>query len=344
MLGAGIAGLTCARVLVELGWQVELYGAPPPGPPALLLTPMTRALLGDIWRGLLIPELRTLAARSVTWSDRSERLAREPSVVVDGPALVRELEARAHADGVRLVGNPSVPSRRRSPVRTNAIWTIEARGRDARIARAHYEWSGRRHMLVATVGMARSDLARIKAIASGWVFVFPTEDGRGLVQVMLPGKPKLPERRLRELLYDAGWTHDVELDDAVDVRVFTGAPRMLQAPYKTRWIAIGDAAMVLDPICGDGTGAALRGAVLAAAALDAIERARIGPRIALGHYRRRLRAAFVAHLAQCDRLYADAPFAGRGWMTERSRMATMPARVDAWPWRLQLDRFQLTAL
>jgi flavin-dependent dehydrogenase len=92
------------------------------------------------------------------------------------------------------------------------------------------------------------------------------------------------------------------------------APAVRHPLVGDSWLAMGSAAMALDPICGDGTGQALRGGLLAAAVVTAAEEG--GDRTTpVGHFERRLLRSFGAHLAACARFYQPALF-GAHWQRE----------------------------
>src|SRR5581483_3691871 len=76
---------------------------------------------------------------------------------------------------------------------------------------------------------------------------------------------------------------------------FPASPRMADPLGEPGWLACGSAAMAFDPICGDGTGNAVREAILAAAVIRAAARGESEERL-LAHYRARLIAAFRRHL------------------------------------------------
>jgi hypothetical protein len=68
------------------------------------------------------------------------------------------------------------------------------------------------------------------------------------------------------------------------------------------WLACGTAALSFDPLCGDGTGNAVREAILVAAVIRAATAGEDVDRL-LAHYRARLIAGFARHLAMCRGFY-----------------------------------------
>ena len=69
-------------------------------------------------------------------------------------------------------------------------------------------------------------------------------------------------------------------------REFPAHPRVAWSLAGSHWLACGTAALAFDPLCGDGTGHAIREAILAAAVLRAIQRGANVDEL-LNHYIRR---------------------------------------------------------
>src|SRR6267154_1520758 len=107
------------------------------------------------------------------------------------------------------------------------------------------------------------------------------------------------------------------------------APALAQPPHAEARLTIGDAALALDPLRGDGAGFALRGALLAQAVLAAVERGEDRERC-LGHYAGRLRTVFASHLHGCVAHYGAARHAAI-WRHEVAAMAALARRLAADP-------------
>jgi flavin-dependent dehydrogenase len=105
-------------------------------------------------------------------------------------------------------------------------------------------------------------------------------------------------------------------------------------------IAIGDAALALDPISGDGLGSGLRSAVLASAVLGAIED---GEPMAntLAHFNQRIELAARSHVGRCIELYQTAA-GGEQAQAEINSMvralARMPPQTEAFHYALGIDQ------
>jgi flavin-dependent dehydrogenase len=102
--------------------------------------------------------------------------------------------------------------------------------------------------------------------------------------------------------------------------------------------------MAFDPLCGDGTGHAVREAILAAAVIRAIAEGGDTDSL-LAHYQKRLLAAFQKHLELCLRFY-DPGHGGEWWQREsdavRRGLAWCAAQRDPEPeFAYRLSGFEL---
>jgi hypothetical protein len=95
---------------------------------------------------------------------------------------------------------------------------------------------------------------------------------------------------------------------------FPAYPRIVDPVCGPGWLACGTAALAFDPLCGDGTGYAVREAILAAAVIRAAASGGAVDRL-LAHYRARLIAGFLRHLELCRSFYISGS-AGPWWETE----------------------------
>jgi hypothetical protein len=115
-------------------------------------------------------------------------------------------------------------------------------------------------------------------------------------------------------------------------------------PSTPAWLACGSAAMAFDPICGDGTGNAVREAILAAAVIRAAARGQPVDGL-LAHYRSRLMAGFRRHLELSLDFYR-AGHGGPWWEREIQALARGVAwcggQLAAQPaFRYRLEGFDL---
>jgi len=326
VVGAGVAGLTCAHLLAEHGWNVHVWDLGVNRTPPLVLNDGTVWLLRDLWRGgdELVEGAVRLRVRTVQWGRGPETTVRQPGVVVDGGLLRQRLLGRlveAHPDRVCLFEVPAAGLTERLAEVRPAVRVFDASGRRAHAAtvlgKARRRILGRRCILTAPVTLAEhcaSEACWMETVSDGWVFLAPIEAGRAVLQAMVPHSPGDPEDTLRRLHAETRLISRRVDELAGWVSVFAAAPQCSDPLLGHRWIAIGDAAIALDPVSGDGTGHGLRGAILATSVIEAIASG-CPDRSYLDHYHTRLVEAFQVHLQRCLAHYSTA-FSSPAWLEE----------------------------
>jgi hypothetical protein len=140
--------------------------------------------------------------------------------------------------------------------------------------------------------------ALIEALESGWLFLIPTGGDHGWL-LAVGAEPDLALRDSRLVAPAVAATGAVS-------SCFETAPRLLDDPAGPDRLTLGQAALALDPICGDGTASAVRGGILAAAVGAAMTGNDPGLdcTAVLAHYRAMMIAAMRRHLTQSWPFYA----------------------------------------
>jgi 2-polyprenyl-6-methoxyphenol hydroxylase-like FAD-dependent oxidoreductase len=325
--GCGIAGLTCARLLAAHGWRVDCALGPPstPGPVVVISRP-TADLLLQLWHadeGLFLGAHR-LRGRTIHWEDAAAPAhSVAPALAMPVDILRARLFERVQTTGLGLVAPQDIDFARYD-------WTVQAGGREAdpREAIAF----GRRRGIMASVKLApraRTDRTVMESVPGGWLFLIPQGLGRGALQAILAGGPGEPRKDLRRLLAQSQSMSSLVEDVVSDPATFAAMPRLAAAPCTSRSIAVGDAALTLDPMSGSGIGSGLRSAILAAAVLDAAGRdAR--PQACFDHYTRRLRDTMRSHVRTCVDFYERAEHAA-DWRGEIDAMVDALGRLPDGP-------------
>jgi hypothetical protein len=230
----------------------------------------------------------------------------EPGLTIASGNLNRILRdaSRADCDGSR----PCISESRKDGSDRDPSWTIEARGRAAD-GTGDVVTIGER---VAICGHARlSDAAdlsvcAVEAVRGGWLFLLPLDGRRAAVQAVVPRAPKSVDAIPDTLLGQSRLVGRLVAELDGDIQVFSCAPRFRLEPARSAWLAAGESALSFDPLCGDGTGQALRCGLLAAAVIAAIVQGE-PQQDCLAHYRDRLRRAMLAHLKATIDYYEIAP-------------------------------------
>ncbi len=305
LVGAGVAGLTAAHLLRAHGWRVAASGTPRASSGAILLRETTARLLLAIWgdtEATLLRGARRLRGRRVLWGTASEARVAEPAYAIELTALVSALAERLE---------------RRAPDAAGACaWTLAATDDAARPLGPVRRYGVRRAWIaeVALSPLAPRDEAVLECVGGAWFMLLPDGAGCGTLQAVAVRTTDAPP--FDEMLSRTRLMPGLLGDIRAHAGPFPCMPRLRTPAAGSRAIAIGEAALACDPLCGDGVGHALRGAVAAASALHAIV---AGEPVehALQRYDAGLAFAMRRHLAACIAHYEAA---GAGWTPEVAAM------------------------
>jgi hypothetical protein len=284
-----------------------------PKVPALLIGNATQALIEDVFeRKDVFRGAQRISKRIVAWGSPGSQASRNPqpvevphsAVVIPEQDLVDRLqpaESEAHGEA--------------------AAWTIvTSRPLPEHVQDRHFGWRVAQASAVQLKSNCARDACWIESLESGWLFLLPGLTSAWLLSVGGPADELLAHSRM------------------VGAQIESVSPTAGEFPAYPRisdplcgsgigdqlggdgWLACGSAAMAFDPICGDGAGNAIREAILASAVIRAIaKREECGQRDTLFvHFRTRLLAAFLKHLALCRHFYAAC--SGEWWAAELRRL------------------------
>ena len=296
--GGGICAVTAATLLRARGAEVRVHVRPFARGRIVAIPVETLALASDLL-GLTAQSLSIgpmVEHRRVDWSGGEVRVVPQVALVCDAADLAARL-ATPLRDAGCLDHDESDEE--------ESDWVLEAFGRHGRRAPA-----GERVGQFARVDghFSREELT-VTATRSGWIFTAPHPRGGLAVLIVSPSaalsaatEGDLAER-LAEIRMDASAAQVTELSRPEPV-----GPALADPLWSGNSLKVGDAALALDPLRGDGVGFALRGALLAQAVLARID-GDTSRAESLGHYSERVRRAFVAHVEGCRDYYRVARFA-----------------------------------
>lgn len=281
--GDGIAASCCLRLL-----QARHIVASDPTSrrklPALLISQSTQTLLADVFQTTdLFYRLPAIRKRVVAWGGKEVVVVPHSGVVISENEILERLRARMAGLGNDLaVENPA--------------WTIHS------TSPTHPDTTsvnfGTRRAGVNEVELAEgaeSDACWVESVERGWLFLLPT--GKELGSLIAVGGPA---KQLLERTHVVG-PHVRKLGKRVVE--FAAYPRILSRLCGDGWLACGTAAMSFDPLCGEGAGNAVREAILACAAVQAIFRGEPRKEV-LAEYSLRLMLGFLRHLENCRQFYS----------------------------------------
>jgi hypothetical protein len=292
--------------------------------PVIMLGDHALALIRDIFdRPDLFRNAPHIRKRMVAWGPDSKVLAVDHSaVVVSEETLLRELRPR-------LMPSDATPG-----------WIIYAsRPLPAPAVECAFGTRMASAMAVRLKDGSEPAACWIESLESGWLFLIPHAPGFAWLLAVgsAPGWLLRASLVIREQIAEA----DAGAAD------FPAYPRMVAPLSGEGWLACGTAAMAFDPLCGDGTGHAIREAILASAVIRAV--AKDGRKAdILAHYEARLTAGFRRHLTVCREFYvsgADGPWWHRELELIEEGVAWCDSRLKTHgEFRYQLKDFELHAL
>lgn len=315
--GGGVAALCCAKLLGQKGWRVTLRAPAPAPAPTLVLNAVTVELINHVFDSPpdLFADAHRLYRRGVYWGEATaDPVGDAPCVVMRGETLNERLLASVKKrDGAR-VAFQTLPSGGSPAPEPRASWSVYAGGVKGLAAYGsqppELRRFGRRRAILAEARLsadADEETCWMEATPAGWLFLAPLGSRRALLQVVVPLPPPDPAAALSLALRATRRIGTLVSDVAGPPRLFDASPGLMKYVCGSRWVAVGSLACAYDPLCGDGTGYAVREAILAAALLDGIERG-LPREPCLEHYRKRLTHALHAHLRACCSFYALAGF------------------------------------
>lgn len=316
--GTGVAGAVIAHLLGQNGiaWMAE--PSQRQGVPAIMLADSALALLRDVLdKPDLMTNLPMIAHRMVRWGDGEAVCVPHRALVACEADILGVLGDSAPA-GEGEGGVTGDPQRRPTfTVQTTppfAVGTVRQFG--SRRAQA---------VPVTLHPDAEPHCCWVESGDAGWLFLIPLA-GQDAWLLAIGGEPQALLAQSSLVACRIGTMQ-------APVAAFETAPRMLDSLAGEDWLACGTAALVFDPICGDGTAQATREGILAAAVIRGISRGEAAEPLLL-HYRSMLLAAMRRHLQLLLPFYAtggaskwwraqeQAVRDGHAWCTER--LAVMP--------------------
>ena len=280
--GDGIAALTCGYLLQSAGFGVSIERAPRAYVPALMLSASSQALFRDVLELRdAFSSLPRIQKRVVKWGPQPEPVALPHSAVIASEQFLLEMVAklfRASASSPEAADWTIISSR---PLPESVI----EHGFGSQVATV---------TLVELEKGSDSTACWIESLEDGWLFLMPDAPASGwLISVGGPLNAHLNSSRLI-----AGQIRG--LGDGT--REFPSYPRITWPLCGPHWLACGTAALAFDPLCGDGTGHAIREAILASAVVRAAARG-TNVNALRAHYQARLVTGFKRHLAVCLEFY-----------------------------------------
>ncbi len=284
--GQGIAACCCATLLSEQQATIVPVETSRSRLPAVLISDGTQTLLREIFQNEnLFEGLPRIRKRVVAWNGAKAEIFPHSAVIVGEQAIGERLQASV----------PGLSSGRPD----EGAWNIFAsKGSDELAPEMRFGSRVAGIMEVTLRESAESDACWAESVESGWLFLIATGKGTGSL-ICTGGEPA-------SLLHGSRLVcEQIEtLNGEPEASQFAAYPRTLAKLHGKDWIACGTAAMSFDPLSGEGTGAAVRESILAAATVRAILRGDNADK-ALAEFSLRMRLGFLRHLGMCRTFYQE---------------------------------------
>ena len=321
ILGAGPAGSAVALGLRRLGYAVTLVSewrrfAALEGVSVRVLEAMRGAGLHQALADATLP-----SQRQVHWNGQQH--AQNVEFLLDRPTFDRGLREDLRAAGVtliegRVLGVQSSSGGHQVQIEGREVLTadflVEARGRQAPALGKGLRGPETVSLLNRWQGTPGITASAVESLEDGWAWMARRDDGQcywqwtvDVASVGLPGKAQLLEycrqRRQASAVAQAFFAGEVEADLQLHARSSTAilSPQVCA----DNWIRVGDAAMAVDPLSGNGVFQSLSSALQASAVINTLLRKPERAVLAQRFHQQRVEQLFLRFARIGRDFYAD---------------------------------------
>ena len=321
ILGAGPAGSAVALGLRRLGYAVTLVSewrrfAALEGVSMRVLEAMRGAGLHQALADATLP-----SQRQVHWNGQQH--AQNVEFLLDRPTFDRGLREDLRAAGVtliegRVLGVQSSSDGHQVQIEGREVLTadflVEARGRQAPALGKGLRGPETVSLLNRWQGTPGITASAVESLEDGWAWMARRDDGQcywqwtvDVASVGLPGKAQLLEycrqRRQASAVAQAFFAGEVEADLQLHARSSTAilSPQVCA----DNWIRVGDAAMAVDPLSGNGVFQSLSSALQASAVINTLLRKPERAALAQRFHQQRVEQLFLRFARIGRDFYAD---------------------------------------
>ena len=321
ILGAGPAGSAVALGLRRLGYAVTLVSewrrfAALEGVSMRVLEAMRGAGLHQALADATLP-----SQRQVHWNGQQH--AQNVEFLLDRPTFDRGLREDLRAAGVtliegRVLGVQSSSDGHQVQIEGREVLTadflVEARGRQAPALGKGLRGPETVSLLNRWQGTPGITASAVESLEDGWAWMARRDDGQcywqwtvDVASAGLPGKAQLLEycrqRRQASAVAQAFFAGEVEADLQLHARSSTAilSPQVCA----DNWIRVGDAAMAVDPLSGNGVFQSLSSALQASAVINTLLRKPERAALAQRFHQQRVEQLFLRFARIGRDFYAD---------------------------------------
>lgn len=288
VLGGGPAGAACAIGLVRLGYEVTLVTAERPWATVEGISERTVAGLRNAGFHHALAGVATPTPRYVIWNGEASRANTER--IVDRPVFDAGLRTDLGTHGIHVIegrvgtvhsdpsGHEVLVDQGGKSLRLCADFLVEARGRAARLTRSVRQRGIETvSLLQRWTGPVRQAGSAVQTFEDGWVWVAALGDGRRYVQATVDvasagGAGRSGLYRFIDDISSLPLVRDMIADATPcgEPQARGSTPILCGNAVARRWIRVGDAAMAVDPLSGNGIFQSLSSALVAPAVINTL--------------------------------------------------------------------------
>ncbi len=319
--GDGLATAACSSLLERAGWEVFHDLVVRPKLPVVLLNAASQNLMRDVFQlPAMLEGLHPIHKRIVRWGKNAATLTiPHEALAVSEQTLLDRIGIPVRAGGS-------------APYHIHAMKPLPVHNGEAVFGTRRAE-----AVAISLRANAEPHACWVESVPGGWLFAVSVSE----TQAWMLAVGNQSEALLEQSVAVSAIVHSL----ATERLSFAAYPRIADPLIGPNWLACGGAAMSFDPLCGEGTGHALREAILATAILKAhVSGQDWGPLQSL--YEQRLHGGFRRHLELCHQLYASGGNS-EWWLTELASVETGLRRIDRgphWAPSYRLEGFELVPL
>ncbi|HUF20232.1 MAG TPA: FAD-dependent monooxygenase [Burkholderiales bacterium] len=310
VLGCGPAGAATAIGLARLGYRVIAAGEPRRFRAVEGISERVLAGLRNAGFERALAAVHEPSARSAIWNGVSGSVNTER--LVDRECFDRGLLDDLARNGVRTVAARVARCGRDAgchlaeleksdgPRTLRARFLVEARGRAAPSDRSRVRGAETVSLLQGWRGTPADAASAVESFDDGWAWMARMPDGERWLQLTLdatnaglPPKHALADwcvQRLRALAASASFLRDAAPSAELHARAST--PVLAGEAVGDDWIRVGDAAMAVDPLSGNGIFQAISSALQAPAVVNTLLRRPQAGELAKAFHRARIEGLF----------------------------------------------------
>ncbi len=333
VLGGGPAGGAVAIGLRRLGYSVTLVSEPRPFDAVEGISDRVIQGMKGAGFNVALSEMASPSPRQVTWNGltsaaNTERLVPrqrfDQALLLDlaqqGVQVAQGRVKRCQADGAGYLAELALSEGGAQQV--SAGFLVEARGRAAPAAGVpRVKGAQTVSLLQYWQGPAAEPRSAVQSFEDGWAWMALRGDGRRYLQLTLdvasadlPPKSELGDwcrARLEQLEQAQPFIENAEPSGEVYAR--TSTPVLCEHSAGNNWIRVGDAAMAVDPLSGNGIFQALSSALQAPAVVNTLIR-----------HPERAELAKAFHEARIEGLFYRFARIGRDFYAQESQWPQRP--------------------